>query len=107
MNETNSIVLAAAKAIRTRLEYRENYLAKINTRVANMVEPDSSLADKDVVEVTIKTNLPGREWMDGNDFDELNDQCQLIGQAFGCRIEVDDNGLRGHRNRLEVTVSHA
>ena len=110
MNETKSIVLSAAKAIRTLLECREIWAfdaIKANTRLANMVEPDSSLADQPVVEVTIKTNLPGREWMDGDLFDTLNDQCELIGKAFGCQVEVDDNGLRGHRNRLEITVTYA
>ncbi len=115
MNETKSIVLAAAKAIRTLLECREIVAfdaLKANTRLDHIKEHDGLLPgggrvhDGLIEQVTVKTNLPGFEWLDGDQLDNLNDQCELIGKAFGCQVEVDDNGLRGPRNRLEVTVTH-
>jgi hypothetical protein len=117
MNETNSIVLSAAKAIRTFLECKPalssiEISCKGKTRLYHVKEHDGLLPGGGrvheglVEQVTIKTNLPGIEWLNGSQWNTVAEQCEVIGKAFGCQVEVDDNGLRGHRNRLEVTVTH-
>jgi hypothetical protein len=120
-NETNSTVLAAAKAIRTLLEcqaaWRDHACPsfedhEVKTRLDHIKEHCGVLSGggrvhKGLVEqVTIKTNLPGAEWLEIREWDMVAEQCDRIGIAFDCLVEIDDNALRGHRNRLEVTVTH-
>lgn len=121
MNETKSTVLSAAKAIRTLLECQPAWQGhacpsfrdqEVKTRLADIREHDGLLPGGGrvheglVEQVTIKTNLPGAEWLEDREWDMVAEQCERVGIAFDCLVEVDDNGLRAHRSRLEVTVTH-